>query len=134
YDFIFFDCAPGLNLVTLNALAAADELLIPIAANYLVLNGVISLLETIKTVKVKLNPNLHISGVLPSRVDAKVKHTLEILDLLIEKFGSLVYQTYIREDIKLAECPSFAKTIFQYDSKSMGAEDFSALADEILDR
>lgn len=132
YDYIFFDCAPGLNLVTLNALNAANELLIPIAAHYLVLNGVVSLLETIQAIKAKLNPGLHISGVLPSRIDPNIKHTMEILDLLLAKFGKLVYSTYIREDIKLAECPSFTKTILQYSELSKGARDFRSLAAEVL--
>ncbi|MEM8484976.1 MAG: ParA family protein [Bacteroidota bacterium] len=132
YDYVLFDCSPGLNLVTLNALIAADELLIPIVAHYLVLNGVISLLETIQAIKAKLNPELHISGVLPSRIDPEVKHTMEVLDLLLTKFGKLVYSTYIREDIKLAECPSFTKTILQYSSQSKGARDFRSLAKEVI--
>jgi chromosome partitioning protein len=132
FDYIILDCSPSLNLVTLNALVAADELLIPIAANYLVLNGVVSLLETVKTVKVKLNSSLHISGVLPCRVDPKVRHTMEVMDLLVDKFGQLVYKSFIREDIRLAECPSFAKTIFQYAPKSMGALDFKSLCEEII--
>lgn len=132
FDYVLFDCSPGLNLVTLNAMVGANELLIPVAANYLVLNGVVSLLETVKSIKLKLNPDLKISGVLPCRVDPKVRHTMEILDLLLEKFGTLIYKTYIREDIRLAECPSFAKTIFQYSPESIGATDFRSLAKEII--
>ncbi|MCB1178681.1 MAG: ParA family protein [Leptospiraceae bacterium] len=134
YDYIIFDCGPGLSLTTVNALAAANELLIPVTTHSLTLYGVISLLETMESVQVKINPDLHITGILPCRVDPNLRHNMEILELLIERFGVLVYNTYIREDIKIAECPSFFQTIFQYDSKSTGAVDYRALAAEIIEQ
>lgn len=132
WDYVIFDCSPGLNISTLNALVTADELLIPVTTHALALYGVISLLETMESVQLKLNPDLYITGIVACRVDPNIKHNMEILELLIEKFGVLVYNTYIKEDIKLAECPSFAQTIFQYDPKSIGATDYRALANEII--
>jgi chromosome partitioning protein len=132
WDYILFDCSPGLNLSTLNALTASNELLIPVTTHSLSLYGVVSLLETMESVQVKLNPDLYITGILPCRVDTSIKHHVEIIEILSDKFGMLVYNSYIREDIKLAECPSFNQTIFQYDSKSLGASDYRALASEII--
>lgn len=134
WDFVVFDCSPGLNLSTVNALAAADELIIPVVAQALTLYGVIALLETVESVQVKLNPDLHISGILPCRVDPAIRHNMEIVELLIERFGVLVYNAYIREDIKIAECPSFFQTIFQYDPKSHGASDYRSVVSEILSK
>jgi chromosome partitioning protein len=134
YDYVVFDCSPGLNLSTVNAMAAADELVIPVVAQALTLYGVIALLETVESVQVKLNPDLHISGILPCRVDPAIRHNMEIVELLSERFGVLVFNTYIREDIKLAECPSFAQTIYQYDPKSHGASDYKAIVAEILSK
>jgi chromosome partitioning protein len=134
YDYVLFDCGPGLSLTNVNALAAANELLIPVTTHSLTLYGVISLLETMESVQVKINPDLHITGILPCRVDPSQRHNMEILELLIERFGVLVYNTYIREDVKLAECPSFFQTIFQYDSKSIAAVDYRALAAEIIEQ
>jgi chromosome partitioning protein len=132
YDYVIFDCGPGLSLTTVNALAAANELLIPVVTQSLTLYGVISLLETVESVQVKINPDLHITGILPCRVDPNLRHNMEILELLIERFGVLVYTTYIREDVKLAECPSFFQTIFEYDPKSAGASDYRSVVSELL--
>lgn len=132
WDYIIFDCAPGLNLTTLNALGAAKEIIIPVVAQFLALHGVLGILETLESVQVKLNPDIVISGIIPSRVDPNLKHNMEIVEILIERFGVLVYNTYIREDVKIAESPSFAQTIFQYDNKSHGANDFRSLANEII--
>jgi chromosome partitioning protein len=132
WDYVIFDCSPGLNLTTLNAMGAANEIIIPVVAQSLALYGVLSLLETLESVQAKLNPNLNITGILPCRVDQNIKHNMEIVDILIEKFGVLVYNTYIREDIKIAESPSFTQTIFQYDSKSIGAHDYRSFAAEVI--
>ena len=132
WDYVIFDCSPGLNLTTLNAMGAANEIIIPVVAQSLALYGVLSLLETLESVQAKLNPNLNITGILPCRVDQNIKHNMEIVDILIEKFGVLVYNTYIREDIKIAESPSFTQTIFQYDPKSIGAHDYRSFAAEVI--
>lgn len=134
YDYVLFDCGPGLSLTTINALAAANELLIPVPTQSLSLYGVISLLETVESVQVKINPDLHITGILACRVEPNLRHNMEVLELLIERFGVLVYTTYIREDVKLAECPSFNQTIFEYDPKCTGANDFRSLVKEILSK
>jgi chromosome partitioning protein len=132
WDYVIFDCSPGLNLTTLNAMGAANEIIIPVVAQSLALYGVLSLLDTLESVQAKLNPDLMITGILPCRVDQNIKHNMEIVDILIEKFGVLVYNTYIREDIKLAESPSFTQTIFQYDSKSLGSHDYRSFAAEVI--
>lgn len=132
WDYVIFDCSPGLNLTTLNAMGAANEIIIPVVAQSLALYGVLSLLETLESVQAKLNPALAITGILPCRVDQNIKHNMEIVDILIEKFGVLVYNTYIREDIKIAESPSFTQTIFQYDPKSIGAHDYRSFAAEVI--
>lgn len=132
WDYVIFDCAPGLNLTTLNAMGVASEIIIPVIAQSLALYGVLSLLDTLESVQAKLNPELTITGILPCRVDQNIKHNMEIVDILIEKFGVLVYNTYIREDIKLAESPSFSQTIFQYDIKSIGAHDYRSMAAEVI--
>lgn len=134
YDYVILDCGPGLNLTTINALAAANELLIPVPTQSLSLYGVISLLETVESVQVKINPDLHITGILACRVDPNLRHNMEVLELLIERFGVLVYTTYIREDVKVAECPSFSQTIFEYDPKSMAANDFRSIVNEIINQ
>ncbi len=132
YDYIIFDCSPGLNLTTINALAVANEIIIPVVAQTMALYGVLSLLETLESVQVKLNPALKISGILPCRVDTSIKHNMEIVEILLEKFGILVYKTFIREDVKLSECPSFNQTIFQYDNRSIAALDYKAFMGEVI--
>jgi chromosome partitioning protein len=132
YDYVIFDTGPGLTLTNINAMAAAKEVIIPVVAQSLTLYGVISLLETLESVQVKINPDLHISGILACRIDPGNRHNMEIQELLVERFGTLVYNSYIREDSKLAEAPSFLQTIFQYDTKSQGAQDYRAVVNEIL--
>ena len=134
YDYIFFDCSPGLNLQTLNALVAADELLIPVVASYIVLYGVVSLVQIMHSIQAKLNPQLHISGILPCRVDPNVQHSIEVMDVLKERFGILLYKNYIREDSKLAESPSYKQSIMQYAPDSIGAINYRELAKEIIEQ
>jgi chromosome partitioning protein len=132
YDYVLFDCNPGLNLTTINALAAANEILIPVVAETMALYGVLSLLETLESVQAKLNPSLKITGILPCRVNTATKHNMEIVDILTEKFGILVYKTFIREDIRLSECYSFNQSIFQYDNKTTGSLDYRAFTAEVI--
>ena len=132
YDYVIFDCSPGLNLTTVNALAASNELVIPVTAQSLTLYGVISLMETVDQIQVKINPDLHISGILPCRVDPGNKHNMEVVELLIERFGVLVFSTFIREDSRIAECPSFLQTIFEYEPKALAAQDYRAVVHEII--
>lgn len=132
WDYVLLDCAPGLNLITLNALTAAREIIIPVVANSLSLFGVVNVVKTMSEIKKTLNPDFSISGILLCRINETAQHTLEIQDLITEKFGKLVFKTCIHEDIKLAECPSFRNSILEYDSNSQGAKDFKALAREII--
>ncbi|MDX1960822.1 MAG: ParA family protein [Leptospiraceae bacterium] len=132
YDYVLFDTGPGLTLTNINALAACKEIIVPVVAQSLTLYGVISLLETMESVQVKINPDLHISGILTCRVDPGNRHNTEVHELLTERFGVLVFNNFIREDSKLAESPSFMQTIFQYDSKCQGAQDYRAVCSEII--
>lgn len=134
WDFVLIDTPPTLGLLTLNALAYAGELLIPVTTHVLTLSGVAQLMQTIKSVKELLNPDLKIVGLLPSRVDTRTRHSQEILELLEEEFGSLVMKSRIKESVRVAESPSFNETILTYDKNSSGARDYRHLATELLER
>jgi chromosome partitioning protein len=132
WDYVMMDCPPNLGALTVNALAAAREVLIPVETHVLPLHGLAQLLETIEVVRERLNPELEVSGILACRVDRRTRLAREIVEDLRERFGDLVYETVIRENVRLAECPSFGKPILQYARRSAGAEDFRALASEVI--
>ncbi len=132
WDYILIDCPPTLGVLTINALAAVRELLVPVEAHVMALSGLAQLLQTVEVVKDRLNPDLAISGILACRVDARTRHAREVVEQLRQRSGDLVYRTVIRENIRLAECPSFGQPITLYDPKSAGAADYRALADEII--
>ena len=132
WDYILIDCPPTLGVLTVNALAAVKELLVPVEAHVMALSGLAQLLQTVEIVKERLNPDLKISGILACRVDARTRHAREVVEQLRQRSGALVYKTVIRENIRLAECPSFGQPITLYDPKSAGAQDYRALADEII--
>ena len=134
YDFIFIDCPPSLAVLTLNAMVVAKELFIPLQAEYLALQGLGKLLETVKIVKNRLNPDLEISGVLATRFDKRKILNREVVNRIKEHFGDKVFDVQIRENISLAESPSHGLTIFEYFPGSYGAEDYMALAKEVLNR
>lgn len=134
WDYVLIDCPPTLGILTVNALAAAQELLVPVEAHVMALSGLAQLLHTVEVVKERINADLAVSGILACRVDARTRHAREVVEQLRERNGSLVYQTVIRENIRLAECPSFAQPITRYDPKSSGAADYRALAGEIIDQ
>jgi chromosome partitioning protein len=131
WDVILLDCAPTLGILTVNALAAAREVLVPVEAHVMALTGLAQLLQTISIVRERLNPELEVAGIVACRVDARTRHSQEIVTQLRERFGSQVYKTPIRENVRLAECPSFAQPITQYESRSAGAQDYRALAEEV---
>ena len=131
WDVILLDCAPSLGILTVNALAAAREVLVPVEAHVMALSGLAQLLQTVSVVQERLNPELEIAGIVACRVDARTRHSQEIVAQLRERFGEKVYRTAIRENIRLAECPSFGQPITQYDSRSAGAQDYRALAEEV---
>jgi chromosome partitioning protein len=132
FDYVFLDCGPALGVLTVNALAAAKEVLIPVESHVMAVAGLVQLLKTINVVKERLNEDLTITGILTCRLDARTRHSQEVLDSLRKQFGSLVFQTAIRENIRLAESPSFSLPITKYDPRSAGAEDYRALALEVM--
>ena len=143
YEFILFDCPPSLGLLTINGLVAAKEVLIPMQAHFLALQGVGKLLETVRLIAAASNPRLRVSGVILCMHDPSSNHTREVvadLDQFFEQARSgdtpwkfaRVFRPAIRRNIKLAECPSFGQTIFQYAPTASGAEDYAALAEVLL--
>ncbi len=131
WDYVLFDCPPTLGVLTINALVAAKEIIVPVEPNILALHGLAQLLQTTEVVRERLNPELSIRGILPCRVDKRTRHSMEVLDELQERFGSLLLGTRIRQNVRLAECPSFETPITHYASNSRGAQDYRALAQEI---
>jgi chromosome partitioning protein len=134
YDYIFIDCPPSLAVLTLNAMVAAKEVFIPLQTEYLALQGLGKLLETVKIVKHRLNRDLEITGVLATRFDKRKILNREVVNRIEEHFGDKVFDVRIRENISLAESPSHGLTIFEYFPGSYGAEDYMALAKEVINR
>jgi chromosome partitioning protein len=134
FDFILIDCPPSLGLLTLNAFTTAKEVYIPLQMEFLALQGMGKLLQTVEVVKERLNKDLSITGVIGTRFDARKVLNREIEDEVKAHFGNRVFKTLIRENIALAEAPSFGKSIFEYRPDSHGAEDYLALCKEIVER
>lgn len=134
WDYVLIDCPPTLGIMSLNALTAAHRVLVPLETHIMAVQGLALLLQTIETVKNRLNPTLTIDGILPCRVNKRTRLSQDIVEDLRKRFNGQVYQTTIRESVKLAEAPSFGKPITIYDSKSSGAEDYRSLAMEIIKR
>jgi chromosome partitioning protein len=132
WDYVLIDCPPTLGIITINALTACNEVLIPVEARVMALAGLVQLLQTIDVIRDRLNSDLKITGILPCRVDSRTRHAKEIVDELRGSFKTLVFATAIRENIKLAEAPSFAKPIIAYDEESTGAKDYTLLALEVM--
>ncbi len=134
YDYIYIDCPPALNVLTLNAFVAANGVLIPMQCEYYALEGLSSLLQTIKQVQGSVNPQLAIEGILRTMFDGRNKLGHEVSNQLIEHFESRVYRTIIPRNIRLAEAPSFGQPIVYYDKSSRGSIAYLALAGEIIRR
>lgn len=132
WDYILLDCPPSLGVLTVNALAAAHEVLVPVEAHVMALQGLAALLRTVDVVKDRLNPSLKVSGIVACRVDGRTRHALDVVEKLREHFEGLVFKTIIRENVRLAEAYSFAQPITVYDTRSAGAEDHRALAGEVM--
>ena len=132
YDYVIIDTPPTLSLITLNALSAADSVLIPVTTHVMTLSGVAQLIQTLEEVREVLNPQLKILGLLPCRVDLRTRHSQDILDALSERFGDQVLKSHIHENVRIAEAPSFKQSIFDYRPKSSAAEDFRMLAQEVI--
>ncbi len=133
YDIIVIDCPPTLGLLSLNALAAAQKVIIPVQSEYLALHGVRQLLDTIDRVREVYNPELVVGGVLICLHDSRRRLARAVADTIRNYFGHLVFDAVIRDNVTLAEAPASGKTIFEYAPKSTGAEDYLALVQEILD-
>ena len=134
YDYIFIDCPPSLGLLTVNALVAADKLLIPIQCEFYALEGVTKLLELMKRVKSRLNPTLDIYGVLLTMYDNRTTLSKQVVDEVKGYFGRIVFNTLIPRTVKLSEAPSFGQPITQYDPRGKGSISYIELAKEVIDR
>lgn len=134
WDFVLIDTPPTLGLITLNALTAADELLVPVTTHVMTLVGVTQLMNTIDGVKSVLNPNIKTLGFLASRFDGRTRHSHDVLASLVESFGDLVFKVVINENVRLAEAPSYGESIVIYDPKSQACQDYRALALEVMGR
>jgi chromosome partitioning protein len=132
FDYVLIDTPPTLGLMTLNAMSAAQQVLIPVTTHVMTLSGVSQLMQTFEDVKDVLNPDLSLLGLLPCRVDQRTRHSKEVIEALVARFGEQVLVARIRENIRLAEAPSFRQTILQYQPNSNVAEDFRALAREVI--
>lgn len=132
YDFILLDCPPALNLLTLNGLAAADSLLVPIQCEYYALEGVSDLFNTLARIRRLLNPHLKVEGLLLTMYDASTKLSAAVAADLRGFYSGLVFQTVIPRNVRLAEAPSYGKPVIYYDQRSRGAEAYFQLAEEVL--
>ncbi len=133
YANVILDCPPSLGLLTLNALAAADSVLIPVQCEYLALEGISQLLDTLDRVRAALNPTLEIEGVLMTMYDDRTNLSRQVVEDVREVFGPSVFRTIIPRNVRLGEAPSHGQTIFLYDIKSKGAEAYLSLAKELLE-
>ena len=132
YDFIFIDCPPSLELLTLNALCAADSLLVPVQGEYYALEGLSDLMNTVRVVKRGMNPGLELEGVIMTMFDSRTNLSLQVAEEVKRYFPGKVYATVIPRNVRLSEAPSHGKPINFYDRSSRGAAAYSALADEFL--
>jgi len=132
YDYILIDCPPSLNMLTLNAMVAANSILIPMQCEYYALEGLSALMATIKNIQDRINPNLHLEGILRTMFDNRSRLTKDVSDQLIEYFDGKVFRTCIPRNIRLAEAPSHGMPVLQYDRKSRGAIAYIAMAGEMI--
>lgn len=132
YDYILIDCSPSLGLITVNALTAADSVIIPVQAEYFALEGISKLLNTVRIIKSKLNPSLRIEGFLLTMYDARLRLANQIYEELKNHFGDMVFNTVIPRNIKLSEAPSHGVPAILYDPNSRGATSHTQLAKELI--
>ena len=132
YDYILIDCSPSLGLITVNALTAADSVIIPVQCEYFALEGLSKLLNTIRIIKVKLNPQLEIEGFLLTMYDRRLRLANQVYDEVKRHFQELVFKTVIQRNVKLGEAPGHGMPVILYDADSAGARDYLALANELV--
>ncbi len=133
YDFVLIDCPPALGLLTINGLVAADSLLIPVQCEYYALEGVSRLLETVELIRAQINSELRIGGVLLTLYDSRLQLSRTVAEEVRRYFGEQVFSTVIKRNIRLAEAPSFGRPVISYAPDSIGAENYSELAIEVMD-
>ncbi|MGI6169796.1 MAG: ParA family protein [Christensenellales bacterium] len=133
YDFIFIDCPPSLGLLTINALTAADRLLVPIQCEYYALEGLSQLLNTVQIVRKRLNPQLDVEGVVLTMFDGRTNLSVQVVDEVKKYFKNKVYSTIIPRNVRLGEAPSHGLPIIKYDKSCTGAEAYTDLAEELID-
>lgn len=134
YDYIIIDCPPSLNMLTINAMCAADTVLVPIQCEYYALEGLTQLIHTINLVKERLNPELEMEGVVFTMYDARTNLSLQVVENVKNNLNQEIYKTIIPRNVRLAEAPSHGMPINKYDSKSTGAESYRMLAEEVIHR
>lgn len=132
YDYIIIDCAPSLGLITINALTAADSVIIPIQCEYFALEGLGKLLNTIKNVQKIHNPDLDIEGLLLTMYDSRLRLSNQVVEEVNSHFPEMVFETIISRNVRLSEAPSFGESILSYDAESKGAIQYIQLAEEVL--
>jgi chromosome partitioning protein len=134
YDYIIIDCAPSLGLITINALTAANSVIVPIQCEYYALEGLGKLINTIRSVQNLHNPDLDIEGLLLTMYDSRLRLSNQVVDEVKSHFNNMVFETIIQRNIRLSEAPSFGETIIMYDAASNGAINYLNLAREFLER
>jgi chromosome partitioning protein len=134
YDYILIDCSPSLGLITVNALTASDSVIIPVQCEFFELEGIAKLLNTIKIIKSKLNPQLKIEGFLLTMFDNRLRLSNQVYEEVKRHFGDLVFNTVIARNVCLSEAPSHGVSVLEYDASSKGAKNYTALAKELIAR
>jgi chromosome partitioning protein len=132
YDFIIIDCPPSLGLLSVNALVASQEVIIPLQCEYFGMKGMQQLQRSIQRVRDKLNPSLHVSGILPTIYKSRTLHSQEVLQLVREAYGDEVFPFFIKDSIRFAECPPAGRSILEYAGETDGAKAYRKLAEEVL--
>ncbi len=133
YDFVLVDTPPSLGLLTINALVAADEVIVPVQCEYLSLRGLVQLENTLSMIRENLNPNVGIQGILPTMFDSRTLHSREAIEILQENFGDLVFKTRIKKTVRYAEAPVRGSSVLKYDPSGNAASAYRELAKEVLD-
>ena len=132
YDFVCIDTPPSLGLLTINALTAADKVIVPVQCEYLSMRGLIQLQNTLEMIRENLNPDVDIEGILPTLMDTRTVHAKEAIEILEENFGDRVFATRIRKTIRFAEAPVKGTSVLKYDPDGVAAESYRELAKEVL--
>lgn len=131
WHYILIDCPPTLGILATNALVAAEEVLVPVECHVMGLGGLARLMQAVDIIKVRLNSTIRFAGIVACRVDARTRHAQDVVEQLRIRFGPLVYETTIRENVRLAECPSFGQPITAYDPFCSGSADYQKLASDV---